>query len=98
MKNFQIKFKTLLVLFVVGLVFTGCSTDDSVDPEPQGNKPAIILDCHYFQDNPEAVLHDDLEAPIDYIVTCMMAIDGNLIIEPGVVIAFEQDAGLNFRP
>jgi len=97
MKNFQIKFKTLLFLLMVGLAITSCSTEDVPDPDPQGNNPPITLDCSYFEENPNAMLQDDPEAPIDYIITCVVRIDDNLTIEPGVVIAFEQDAGLNFR-
>jgi hypothetical protein len=97
MKTIQIKFKNLLFLLVLGFVLTSCSKDDGVDPDPQGNKPPITLDCNYFLDNPDAVLQDDPEAPIDYIVPCMMRIEANLTVESGTVIAFEQNAGLNFR-
>lgn len=57
---------------------------------------AILLDCNYFSQNPNAVLKDNPDAAIDYIIPCIARIDGKLTIEPGVTIAFEQNAGLNF--
>lgn len=98
MKTNQFKFKTLLLLLFVGLV-TSCSKDDDgpYDPDPQGNNLPITLDCNYFLDNPDAVLKNDPEAPVDYIITCKMKVNGKLTIDAGVVIAFEQDAGLGFN-
>ncbi len=93
-------FKNILnmsVLVTAFLVFfSACNKKD--DPKPdQGNKEAIVLDCDYFIKNTDVILKDDPDAPIDYIVTCMMRVDGKITVEPGVVIAFKQDAGLNFR-
>ena len=64
---------------------------------PEGNKAPITLDCNYFTENPNTVLKDNLEAPVDYIITCVTRVNGKLTIDPGVVIAFEQDAGLEFK-
>jgi hypothetical protein len=63
---------------------------------PEGNKAPIALDCNYFRENPNTVLKDNPEANVDYIISCATRIDGKLTIEPGVVIAFEQDAGMHF--
>ncbi|SRX55405.1 hypothetical protein [Aequorivita sp. CIP111184] len=136
----QIKFKTLLLLLLVGIAFTSCrngkdseaSNDDSnleqventsnndgitskdsqqdisttiteedggaTSPNsPKGNKAPLTLDCNYFRDNPNTVLKDNPEAPVDYIISCFTRIDGKLTIEPGVVIAFEQNAGMEFK-
>lgn len=62
----------------------------------EANTAAILLDCNYFSQNPNSVLKDNPDAAIDYIIPCMTRIDGKLTIEPGVTIAFEQDAGMNF--
>ncbi|SHF57696.1 hypothetical protein SAMN05444483_101650 [Salegentibacter echinorum] len=70
----------------------GITSPDS----PEGNSAPIELDCNYFRENPNTVLKNNPEAQVDYIIPCMTRIDGKLNIEPGVVIAFEQDAGLNF--
>lgn len=70
----------------------GITSPDS----PEGNSAPIELDCNYFRENPNTVLKDNPEAKVDYIIPCMTRIDGKLNIEPGVVIAFEQDAGMDF--
>lgn len=96
MKIIQIKFKALLLALIVGIAFSSCSKEDTPDvPDPLNNLP-ITLDCNYFMDNPDAVLKDNPDAPIDYIITCPMTINDKLTIEAGVVVAFEQDAGMKF--
>lgn len=57
---------------------------------------AILLDCNYFSQNPNIVLKDNIDAPVDYIIPCFARVDGKVVIEPGVTIAFEQGAGMNF--
>ncbi|EGV42352.1 hypothetical protein BZARG_2559 [Bizionia argentinensis JUB59] len=134
MKTFQLKFKTLLVLFMVSLVFASCrdnkeseatkleANPEQVNKQPKlkadpktaksiqnkddavsspnsedGNNTAITLDCNYFKENTNTILKDNPKASIDYIITCVTRIDGKLTIEPGVVIAFKQDAGMEFK-
>ena len=138
MKTIQIKFKTLLFLLLIGVVFASCrdgKKDDATSPDsqevnktsdddgnatrtdspksdnsriagddgatspdsPEGNIAPITLDCNYFQQNPNTVLKDNPEAPVDYIISCFTRVDGKLTIEPGVVIAFEQGAGMEFK-
>ncbi|MGO1585896.1 MAG: hypothetical protein ACTHXJ_07980, partial [Mesonia sp.] len=71
---------------------------DSTSPNlPEGNKAPITLDCNYFQKNPNTILKDNPKAKIDYIITCWTKIDGKLSIDPGVVIAFDQGAGIEFK-
>ncbi|MDT0294606.1 hypothetical protein ACFQ3R_04415 [Mesonia ostreae] len=64
---------------------------------PDGNRAPISLDCNYFKQNPNSILRDNPEAPVDYSIDCFTQIDGKLTIEPGVVINFEQNAGMEFR-
>lgn len=72
--------------------------NDATSPDaPEGNTAAITLDCDYFSKHPNTILKDNPEAPVDYIITCVTRIDGKLTIEPGVTIAFEQDAGMDFK-
>ncbi|MGO2358069.1 hypothetical protein [Mesonia sp.] len=145
MKTLQLKFKTVLFLFLIGFFLASCGNDkkentinvdeesdtqqvdnptspnnsdgatspkskqddkSQIAPEEDGstspdfseaNAAAILLECNYFSEHSNAVLKDNPEAPIDYIITCITRIDGKLTIEPGVVIAFEQDAGLDFK-
>jgi|GEM_PF-635339 predicted small lipoprotein YifL len=150
MKTIKLKFKTLLVLLLLGFAFTSCGNDEKDDKKnpdadannpkqvnktqtangdadatssepnsnspqlnnsriaeeeggatspdsPEGNTAPIALDCNYFSKNPHTVLKDNPEASVDYIIPCMARIDGKLTIEPGVVIAFEQGAGMDFQ-
>jgi hypothetical protein len=54
------------------------------------NVSAQLLDCNYFTE--DRVL-TNTAAAIDYIVPCVMDITAAITIEPGVVIAFEENAG-----
>ena len=77
---------SLLVLCSLALIAASCSSDDPV--EPPVNVDPIQLDCDYFIEN--RTLVDNPNAPIDYIVSCVSQVRANLIVEPGVVIAFTQ--------
>lgn len=84
----------LATLTVASLMLFSCSSDDDgVDPVTPIVEP-IVLDCSYFDKNPDVHLTDDPNAPVDYIVTCDPMTSGDFIIDAGVVIAFESDAGL----
>lgn len=75
--------------------FTACSDDDDNEVEPTNQtNPPIELACDYFSENENAILVDDPNAPIDYIIDCSVAINDDVTIEPGVTIAFDQNAGL----
>lgn len=96
MKNNYLKINNLKHLFLFLVVFglAACTSSDDDGSEPiveQFNDP-IVLDCNFFQE--ARVLTDDPYAPVDYIVTCRMHITAPIKIEPGVVIEFEEDAGL----
>lgn len=85
-------------------LFYSCETDDNVviddtiqEPEPEEPEEPeeepedpIFLDCNYFSNNPNAVLTDNPNAPIDYVIDCVMNITDNVTIEPGVTIAFTK--------
>lgn len=72
-------------------LLASCSKDDN---EPEPTVEPIVLDCGYFDENPDVHLTDDPNAPIDYIIDCDPKMSGDFIIDAGVVIAFENDAGL----
>lgn len=78
---------------VASIMLFSCSTDDEIDPIAEV-VPPIILDCGYFDENSNIHLTDDPNAPVDYIVACDPRITGDLLVDAGVVIAFESDAGL----
>lgn len=88
------KSTTLFMWCAISLVAVSCSSDDPAE-EPPVNVDPIQLDCDYFLEN--RTLVDNPAAPVDYIVSCNAQVRANLIIEPGVVIAFTQDSGLSFR-
>src|SRR5690606_30616565 len=86
----------LATFAVVSLMLFSCSSDDDgLEPDdPTVINPPIVLDCSYFGENPNVHLTDDPNAPVDYTVTCDPMTSGDFIIDAGVVIAFESDAGL----
>jgi len=95
--KFQKTQSTVLILSALLFGFTACKKEN-VEPTPEGssptgNEPAEVLPCDYF--NQDRVLVDNPNASVDYIVTCKIDIQGDIVIEPGVVIEFEQDAGFN---
>jgi hypothetical protein len=86
----QNKIKTLLFIIIGGLfILQGCKKSDDKTTE----LPPILLECNYFAE--DRVLEDDPNRPVDYIVPCVAAVSGNIVIKAGVVIEFQDDAGLN---
>lgn len=74
------------------MALTGCEKDDDdniVVVEP------ILLDCDYF--TTDRVLEDNPDAPVDYIVPCVATVSADIVIQPGVVIEFKDDAGLKIN-
>lgn len=88
--------KKLPILAAASLVLFSCSSDDdAIIDDPIGEiMPPIILDCSFFNENTDIHLTDNPDAPIDYIVTCDPKVSGDFIVDAGVVIEFESDAGL----
>lgn len=87
-------FKTSVFLFLGFGMLMSCSSDDDTiidDPIVQ-LEPPIILDCDYFEE--DRVLTKNPNAAVDYIITCVMAARADIKIEPGVVIEFEENAGI----
>ena len=81
----------LSILFCLSIIlFASCSKDDDgLNDEPIVQlDPPIILDCDFFLQ--DRVLTKNPNAAVDYIITCMMKSKGEIRIEPGVVIEFEQ--------
>lgn len=88
----KIAFSALLIMG-----FMSCDRGGEPTPGPGGTDAAITLACNHFTANPNTVLKDNPNAPIDYIITCKMAISDDVIIEPGVTIMFLTDAGLSIN-
>lgn len=87
-------FKNSVFLFLgFGMLMSCSSDDDSIIDDPIVQmEPPIILDCDYFEE--DRVLTKNPNAAVDYIITCVMAARADIKIEPGVVIEFEENAGI----
>lgn len=88
--------ETKKIFFTIGLAIfglTACEKDEVEPVEEEVNSNATVLDCNYFDQ--DRVLTDDPDKAVDYRITCKMAVAGDIKIEPGVVIEFEQNAGIN---
>lgn len=83
---------SLLLMAVATFLFTSCSKKETVSPNPIQDKEPIVLDCDYFHEN--RTLTKDPQRAVDYVITCVMKVYADIVIEPGVVIEFEQDAGI----
>lgn len=100
MKNYLFNTQSMMrSFFVFSLLFTfaACSSDDDAGDEGEvppvaQTDPPIILDCDYFSE--DRVLTDNPYAAVDYVITCVMRVSADIKIEPGVVIEFKQDAGI----
>ena len=85
--------KIAALLMGLLMLLSSCSEDDDVATEPEAEiLPPIVLDCDYFKE--DRILENDPQRPVDYIVTCWANVQGSLKIEAGVVIEFENHAGL----
>lgn len=79
-------FRNLGILIGVASVLTSC--------EPEELNPGTeTLDCDYFSES--RVLEDKPDVSIDYLITCDMNVDADIVIMPGVTIAFATDAGIH---
>lgn len=81
-------FFLLLLLSFTCLGFASCKEDPD-DPQ----KEPIVLNCDDFQT--AMTLADDPDLPVDYIINCVMDVAANVTVNPGVVIEFGADAGIN---
>lgn len=86
-----VSLKMLLIAFVlISLVYQGCKKVE--DPPPQEALGPIVLDCNFFET--DQILENDPNRAVDYQVSCVAQVDGEITIKAGVVIEFEDDAGL----
>lgn len=78
-------FRISSTLVLLAAVFSGCK-QEVITPGTE------TLDCDYFKEN--RVLVNKPEVAVDYLVTCDMDVTADIEVEPGVVIAFATDAGI----
>jgi len=92
MSNKLVK-KAITGTFVLTMLFlTSCDEDDSV---PIEELAAEIIDCSTSVVSGETMTLEDRNNGVDYIINCVYAVNGDLIIKPGVTIQFGTDGGLN---
>ncbi len=84
----MLKWTFFVSLFSTAIFFTSC--EDETDPVMVG---PTLLDCGFAY--VDVTLTDDPDAPVDYIIDCRAQVRAKLTIEPGVVIHFRTDAGLD---
>ena len=85
-----------MIAFLFLLTYTlvsSCKKDDD-NVNPKDNDPIKLL-CGEL-DLPRTLTNDP-DRPVDYLIECNMSVKSDLVIEPGVVIAFESGTGLDIR-
>lgn len=102
MKTIQFNFKTSFLLLLAGLVLASCSNDDDLEEDsnpPQENNQATTLDCDAFEEsNSDAIfVLEKRNDGVDYIIDCVIPVQIDLVIEPGVVIEFTDAAGMKIQ-
>ncbi len=87
---------TIAGILTAATILGSCNKDEDppVPAPPTTIDPPTELDCRYFSENKNAILKDNPNAPVDYIISCKMAINDDVTIEAGTTIAFKTDAGL----
>jgi len=81
----------IVIIFVLIPGFLFIQACKKTDEDPVEKDP-VVLDCDYFET--DRVLEDDPNRPVDFIVTCVAKVEGDIEIREGVVIEFQDDAGL----
>jgi len=90
--------KLFLIAFLgLALGITSCNKDDDNTQEP--DVEPITLDCNSFKsNNTNAItLLQNRGNGVDYIITCKISVEVDLIIEPGVNIEFTTGAGMEIQ-
>lgn len=90
-----VKGAALIALFSATVIACKKDSTDPTDPsdDPPQNKVADTIDCNDPIKN-GGVFANDPQAAVDYVVTCELHLNGDVTIEPGTVIEFTTDAGL----
>ena len=95
MKNHKI-LNTAILTLMVTFVFTACG-----DTEDKTTTPTLTstLDSKLIEEckipDGETVTLVDRNEKVDYIIDCIYAVEGNLIVEKNVTIEFGTNAGIN---
>lgn len=85
----------IATLLLVGSV-SSCKKKENTNNTPTTVKDPIILDCNSDIKGGGALVNDP-DAPVDYLVTCEVHLNGDVTIDPGTVIEFQTDAGFQIN-
>ncbi len=95
----KVLFNKALLGVATCLVLTGvvssCKKKNDTNPTPTPSvvKAPDTVDCNHTIKS-GGTLKNDPDAPVDYVVTCEVHLNGDVIIEPGTVIEFTTGSGL----
>lgn len=89
MKTRLLSVTSFLITALLVVFLQSCDESEEMvaDTEP------VLLECDYF--TTDRILENDPDRPVDYIVPCVANVTANIVVKAGVVIEFEDDAGLN---
>lgn len=59
--------------------------------------PTLTDDCAFFTNSTESTIHlkNDPNKAVDYLISCVINVSKDIIIDPGTVIHFSENAGIN---
>lgn len=81
--------KKLFFFSTLGVIlsFAACTTDNSISQD----------DCTFFTNATQPTIHlkNDPNKNVDYYITCLVNVSKDIIIDPGTVIHFADNAGIN---
>lgn len=84
---------SLALATISSLTMMACGPTNNDDNAKTNTAQAKLIECSDF--GSDLTLTDDVDGGVDYIVDCEAAVRGELIIEPGVIIQFKEDAGFD---
>lgn len=94
MKTVKTIFPIAFLLFSI-VVLSSCSKED-VDPPIVELEP-LVIDCSTPVADGKTLTLENRNNGVDYIINCVYAPTGDLIINPDVTIQFGADAGIKVR-
>lgn len=91
-RNRKVKNVIISVFTLTLLILTSCGEDD---PTPIEEELATkTIDCSSSVASGETLTLENRNNGVDYIIDCVYIVQGDFIIEPGVTIQFNTDAGI----
>ncbi|MDR6299610.1 hypothetical protein [Mesonia maritima] len=87
----------MLFLLLAGSTLISCSKDDSPGEDPI--MEPMVLECNSFKNNNPDVISvlENRGDGVDYIIDCVISVEIDLVIEPGVVIEFTEATGMKIK-